>query len=92
MKGSSHIITILIAILVTIIILSLVGVLDFTPEDTEKVNEKNTTIVYPSRNVWIPSPTVDVVHYTRPRRFVYPRRHLRPIWRGRIGHRVRRFR
>ncbi len=81
MKHSSHIIAILIAVLVTIIILSLVGVLDFTLEDKDK--EKNTTIIYPSR-------TVEVIpYYNRPRRVVHPRHHLRPMWRGRMGHHVR---
>ncbi len=90
MKYTSHMITILIAILVTIIVLSLVGVLDLSPGDTEKEKENNTTIVYPSRNVWIQPPTVDVVpYYNRPRRFVYPRRFMRPIRRGRMGYRVR---
>ena len=88
MKYTSHMITILIAILVTIIVLSLVGVLDLSPGDTEK--ENNTTIVYPSRNVWIQPPTVDVVpYYNRPRRFVNPRRFMRPVRRGRMGYRVR---
>ncbi len=81
MNGVSSINTILLSILITIIFLAILGVIDFSP--VEKT--KRTTYIYPQKNVVVSQPFVDIApYYHRPRRFIYPKRYLRPFARKRM--------
>ena len=88
MVNSTHMFSIIGTILITIIVLSLIGVLE-TPA---KKKEQPTTIIYPERNVYLSPPRRDIIYgYNRPVRVVNPNRYLKPIFRRgpRFGHRHR---
>jgi len=79
MNNSSYIFSVVGTILITIIVLSLIGVL----EPTSNKTQTPTTIVYPERNIYITPPNGGInYHYDRnPVRMVYPKRFMRPAFR-----------
>lgn len=81
MNNSSHIFSVVGTILITIIVLSLVGVLESPLNKTQ--TQAPTTIVYPERNIYITPPNRGIkYHYgDRPVRMVYPKRFIHPVLR-----------
>lgn len=81
MNNSSHIFSVVGTILITIIVLSLVGVLESPSKKTQ--TQTPTTVVYPERNIYITPPEREINYYygRRPVRMVYPKRFVRPLLR-----------
>jgi hypothetical protein len=79
MNNSSYIFTVVGTILITIIVLSLIGVL----EPTSNKTQTPTTIVYPERNIYITPPNggINYNYGNRPLRMVYPQKAMRPVFR-----------